>query len=61
MKKLIMASLIILSFTSCIPLAVVGGSAVGAAAGVGAFYLSKKINEKKPTSSYSHEVNEVVK
>lgn len=62
MKKLIMVSLITLSFTSCIPLAVASGAAVGAAAGVGgAMVANKMINEKKPISSYSSDVKEVIK
>lgn len=59
MKKIIMASLIILSFTSCIPLAIVGGAAAGAA---GAVAAQKFLNgEKKITSTYSSDVSEVIK
>lgn len=56
-KKLIMASLVVLSFTSCIPLAVVGGAAVGAGAAIATPVIVKKIKEKKSEKDKERNVN----
>ena len=62
-KRLVLASLLILSVTSCIPLAVIGGAGVGAAAAIATPVIVKKIIKRKinEKGEYLDEVNAVIK
>ncbi len=57
-KRLVLASLLILSVTSCIPLAVIGGAGVGAAAAIATPVIVKKIKDEKDEKHIKRKINE---
>lgn len=60
MKKLVMVSLVLLSFTSCVPLALLGGAAVGAGAAVATYTIKDKIDSKKKANKENKEKQEYI-